>query len=36
MTVIELSDTEPAALRAKATAAGLTLDAWLRQLAGWE
>jgi hypothetical protein len=36
MTVIELSDTDAAALKAKATAAGLTLEAWLRQLAGAE
>jgi hypothetical protein len=33
MTVIELPDEEAAALRAKATAAGLTLEAWLKQLA---
>jgi hypothetical protein len=33
MTVIELSDTDAAALKAKATAAGLTLEAWLKQLA---
>jgi hypothetical protein len=36
MTVIELSDTDAAALKAKATAAGLTLEAWLKQLAGAE
>ena len=36
MTVIELSDTDAAALKAKATAAGLTLEAWLKQLAGTE
>jgi hypothetical protein len=33
MTVIELSDTDAAALKAKAAAAGLTLEAWLKQLA---
>lgn len=33
MTVIELPDEEVAALRAKASAAGLTLEAWLEQLA---
>ena len=32
MTVIELSDEQPAALKAKAEAAGLTLEAWLKQL----
>ncbi len=36
MTVIELSDEEAAALKAKAAAAGLTLEAWLKQLAGAE
>jgi hypothetical protein len=34
MTVIELSDEQAAALKAKAAAAGLTLEAWLNQLAG--
>jgi hypothetical protein len=34
MTVIELADEDAAALRAKATAAGLSLEAWLKQLAG--
>jgi plasmid stability protein len=34
MTVIELSDEQAAALKAKAAAAGLTLEAWLQQLAG--
>jgi hypothetical protein len=33
MTVIELADEDAAALKAKATAAGLTLEAWLKQLA---
>jgi hypothetical protein len=33
MIVIELSDSDAAALKAKATAAGLTLEAWLKQLA---
>jgi hypothetical protein len=33
MTVIELSDEQAAALKAKAAAAGLTLEAWLNQLA---
>jgi hypothetical protein len=33
MTVIEFPDEQAAALRAKATAAGLTLDAWLQRLA---
>jgi len=32
MTVIELSDTDAAALKAKA--AGFTLEAWLKQMAG--
>ena len=36
MKVIELRDEEAAALTAKATAAGLTLEAWLKQLAGTE
>jgi hypothetical protein len=34
MAVIELSDQQAAALKAKAAAAGLTLEAWLDQLAG--
>ena len=34
MTVIELSDEQAAALKAKAAAAGLTLEAWLNRLAG--
>jgi hypothetical protein len=34
MTVIELADEDAAALKAKAAAAGLSLDAWLKQLAG--
>jgi len=33
MTVIELPDEQAAALKAKATAAGLTLEAWLEKLA---
>jgi hypothetical protein len=33
MTVIELADEDAAALEAKARAAGLTLEAWLKQLA---
>jgi hypothetical protein len=33
MTVIELPDADAAALKARATAAGLTLEAWLKQLA---
>jgi hypothetical protein len=36
MTVIELTDEEAAALKAKAAAAGLTLEAWLRGLAEQE
>jgi hypothetical protein len=36
MTVIELPDEQAAALKAKAAAAGLTLEAWLKQLAGAE
>jgi hypothetical protein len=36
MTVIELPDEQAAALKAKAAAAGLTLEAWLAQLAGTE
>lgn len=34
MKVIELPDEAAAALTAKATAAGLSLEAWLKQLAG--
>ena len=33
MAVIELPDDQAAALRAKATAAGLTLEDWLKRLA---
>lgn len=33
MTIIELPDDQAAALRAKATAAGLTLEDWLKRLA---
>jgi len=33
MTVIQLSDEQAAALRAKAAAEGLTLEAWLQKLA---
>ena len=36
MTVIELPDEQAAALRAKAAAAGLTLEAWLNKLASAE
>jgi len=36
MTVIELPDEQAEALKAKANAAGLTLEAWLRQLADAE
>jgi hypothetical protein len=36
MTVIELSDEQAAALKAKAAAAGLTLEAWLQKLAEQE
>jgi hypothetical protein len=36
MTVIELPDDQAAALKAKATAAGLTLEDWLKQLSGVE
>ena len=36
MTVIELPDEQAAALKAKAAAAGLTLEAWLNQLAASE
>jgi hypothetical protein len=34
MTIIELADEDAAALKAKAATAGLTLEAWLKQLAG--
>ena len=34
MTVIELPDDQAAALRAKAAAAGMSLEDWLRHLAG--
>jgi len=34
LAVIELSDNDAAALKAKAAAVGLTLEAWLKQLAG--
>jgi len=36
MTVIELSDEQAAALKAKAAAQGLTLEAWLQRLAAIE
>jgi hypothetical protein len=36
MTVIEIPDEQAAALTAKANAAGLTLEAWLKQLADGE
>jgi hypothetical protein len=36
MTVIELPDEQAAALTAKAAAAGLTLEAWLKKLASAE
>jgi len=36
MTVIELTDEQAAALRAKAAAEGLTLEAWFKKLAGTE
>ena len=36
MTVIELPDEQVAALKAKAAAAGLTLEAWLNKLASVE
>ena len=36
MTTIELPDEHAAALKARAAAAGLTLEAWLKQLAGAE
>ena len=36
MTVIELTDEQAAALRAKAASEGLTLEAWLRKLSAVE
>ncbi len=36
MTVIQIPDEQAAALQAKAAAEGLTLEAWLRRLAGLE
>jgi hypothetical protein len=36
MTIIELPDEQAAVLKAKANAAGLTLEAWLKQLADTE
>jgi plasmid stability protein len=36
MTLIELPDQQAAALKARAAAQGLTLEAWLKQLAGEE
>jgi hypothetical protein len=36
MTVIELPDDQPAALRAQAAAAGLTLEVWVKKLAALE
>lgn len=36
MTVIELSDEQAAALKAKAAAEGLTLEAWIEKLASPE
>lgn len=36
MTVIELPDEQAAVLKAKANAAGLTLEAWLKRLADSE
>jgi len=36
MTLIQIPDDEAAALQAKAAAQGLTLEAWLRNLAGLE
>jgi hypothetical protein len=36
MTVIELPDDQAAALKARASAVGLTLEAWLEQLADTE
>ena len=35
MTLIQIPDDEAAALEAKAAAQGLTLEAWLRNLAGF-
>ena len=36
MTVMERADEDAVALKAKAATAGLTLEAWLKQLAGTE
>ena len=36
MTVIQIPDEQAAALQARAAAEGLTLEAWLRKLAGFE
>ena len=36
MTLIQIPDDQAAALQAKAAAQGLTLEAWLRSLAGME
>jgi hypothetical protein len=36
LTVIRIPDDQAAALQARAAAQGLTLDAWLRRLAGLE
>jgi antitoxin component of MazEF toxin-antitoxin module len=36
MTLIQIPDDQAAALQAKAAAQGLTLEAWLRSLAGLE
>ena len=36
MTLIQIPDDQAAALEAKAAAQGLTLEAWLRRLAGLE
>jgi antitoxin component of MazEF toxin-antitoxin module len=36
MTLIQIPDDQAAALQAKAAAQGLTLEAWLRNLAGLE
>jgi len=36
MTLIQIPDDQAAALKAKAAAQGLTLEAWLRNLAGLE
>ena len=36
MTLLEIPDDQAAALQAKAAAEGLTLEAWLRRLAGLE